>query len=199
MGTTNLNDLSIDSLTIAGVSVNTAVLLASGQAVDLNGEAGGLILDAAAVVVLQGATAGHGKLVISGTTVLDAVSTGLTVTGTETVSGIITATGGIKGPVVTISGDGAITISPNALVMLSKGTAAAITIAAPTNTTHDGYIIRVFSSTAAAHVITCSTDGFNAKGSSGTITFAANIGSSTTIVAMGGHWYTLAGIGATVA
>jgi hypothetical protein len=43
---TNLNALAVDSITIAGVAVDTAVLLASGQAVDLNGEAAGMIIDA---------------------------------------------------------------------------------------------------------------------------------------------------------
>lgn len=186
---TNLNDLYVDSIHIAGVSVSTAVLLASGQAVDLNGEAGGLILDAAAVVVLQGATAGHAKLDVSGSNVVDVSAAATALTGTLSVSGITTATGGSNVPVATIAGDGAITILPGGKVRLSKGSAAAITIAAPTNTTHDGYQMTVFSSTAFAHVITCSTDGFNAKGSSGILTFGGAIGDSAVITAMGGHWY----------
>src|SRR5262249_35010786 len=69
-----------------------------------------------------------------------------------------------------ISGDGAITILEGTVV-LSKGTAAAITLAAPTAGAQsaggdDGKVLRVVSTTAAAHVITSGTDGFNAKGSS---------------------------------
>src|SRR5258708_15174185 len=139
MGATNLDELDVNSLKIAGVSVSTAVLLASGQAVDLNGEAGGLILDAAAIVVVEGATAGHAKIDVSSSTVVDVTATGVAITGTESVSGVLTATGGIKTPVVTLSGDGAITIAPHTIVRLSKGSAAAITLAAPTNPTHDGY------------------------------------------------------------
>jgi hypothetical protein len=44
--TTNFNDVVVDSITVDGVSVVTALLLASGQVADLNGEAYGLVLDA---------------------------------------------------------------------------------------------------------------------------------------------------------
>ncbi len=47
VGDTNLTNLVLSgTLTIQDVSVVTALLLASGQAVDLNGESGGLIFDA---------------------------------------------------------------------------------------------------------------------------------------------------------
>ena len=196
---TKLTDLQVDSITIGGVAAVTAVLLASGQAVDMNGEAGGLILDAAAIVVIEGATAGHAKIDVSSSTVFDLTAAGVAITGTASVSGILTATGGVVSPVTTIAGDGAITIAPSAMIKLSKGTAAAITLAAPTTTTHDGYKVMVFSTTAAAHVITGSVDGFNAKGSSGTITFGGAIGDSVSLVAMGGHWYTTSKVNATVA
>lgn len=110
----------------------------------------------------------------------------------------LTIKDGIVGVIQAITGDGAITIQ-NASVFLSKGSAAAITLAAPTAGTHDGIIIRVVAISAQAHVITGGVDGFNAKGSSGTITFGGAIGDSVTLVAYNGHWYTLAAINATVA
>lgn len=100
-----------------------------------------------------------------------------------------------------ITGDGAITI-PGAMyaqVNLSKGSAAAITIAAPTSGTDDGKVIDVFTSSAQAHVITCSTDGFNAKGSSGTATFTAAIGNAAKILCDDGHLYVIQKNGVTVA
>lgn len=100
-----------------------------------------------------------------------------------------------------ITGDGAITI-PGAMyaqVNLSKGSAAAITIAAPTSGTDDGKVIEVWTSTAQAHVITCSTDGFNAKGSSGTATFANTIGNSVKFVCDDGHLYAVQKNGVTIA
>ena len=122
---------------------------------------------------------------------LDATAiTATTFTGTHV--------GGQQDTVVAITGDGAITIVPCS-VFLSKGSAAAITLAAPTTVTHDGYTIRIVAISAQAHVVTGSVDGFNAKGSSGTLTFGGALGDSVTLVAKGGHWYTLAKINVTVA
>lgn len=102
-----------------------------------------------------------------------------------------------------LSADGAISIKDGVCV-ITKGTAVAATLAKPTAGAisaggDDGRILRVVSSTAAAHVITCSTDGFNAKGSSGTATFGAAIGNGTTLIAYNGHWYNLAQTGITYA
>lgn len=101
-------------------------------------------------------------------------------------------------PVVVITGDGAIT-AKGGNVLLTKGSAAAITLAAPTAGADDGKELSIVGTTAFAHVITSGVDGFNAKGSSGTITFAASKGSSQTLVAYNGHWYTLGGVGSTIA
>ena len=91
----------------------------------------------------------------------------------------------------TISGDGAITIptGDHAFVLLTKGSAAAITIAAPA-LADNGKVINVKSNTAFAHVITSSVDGFNAKGSSGTATAATAFTGELMLVADTGHWYT---------
>lgn len=229
-------DLYADRLTIANALVYTALLLASGQVVDLNGEADALIFDALQNVRMDGSTAGHLKIKIAGAydfditaNLLTALSgsviatntiaettaaSGVTIDGVLLKDGGVTASGGVTGDVTgnltgnvtgnvagvltggqkdtvtTITGDGAITIAPGA-VKLSKGSAAAITLAAPTTTTHDGYILRIFSSSAQAHVVTGGVDGFNAKGSSGTLTFGGAIGDSIVLIAMSGHWYTL--------
>lgn len=102
-----------------------------------------------------------------------------------------------------ITGDGAIPIVPG-IYHLTKGSAAAITLAAPTAGAasvggHDGVIITVVSETAFAHVITGSVRGFNGKGSSGTITFGTAKGNTVTLIARNGDWFTLGAIGATVA
>jgi hypothetical protein len=109
-----------------------------------------------------------------------------------------TLSGGQKDVPVAITGDGAITVAPSS-VFLSKAGAAAITIVAPTVTTHDGYIIRVVAISAQAHVITSGVVGFNAKGSSGTLTFGGAIGDSVTLIAYQGNWYTLAKVNVTAA
>ncbi len=120
-----------------------------------------------------------------------------TSTAGVTIDGLLVKDG-IVGAIQAITGDGAITIQ-NATVILSKGSAAAITLAAPTNGTHDGYTIKVISASAFAHVITGGVDGFNAKGSSGTLTFGGAKGDSVTLVAYGGHWYTASKVNVTPA
>lgn len=118
---------------------------------------------------------------------------------TGNVTGNITGniTGGqITVPVV-ISGDGAITVTPST-VYLTKGSAAAITIAAPT-AAQDGTLIWVYTETAFAHVITSGTVGFNEKGSSGTCTFTADKGNAVLLHARNGHWWTIIKTGVTSA
>lgn len=101
-----------------------------------------------------------------------------------------------------LAGDGTVSIKDGREV-ISKATAAAITLPPPTAGLptaggDDGKELTIVSSTAAAHVITCS-QGFNGKGSSGTATFAASKGSSVTLVAFNGQWYVSANVGATLA
>jgi hypothetical protein len=75
------------------------------------------------------------------------------------------------------------------LVVVTKGTAAALTLAAPTAATDDGKVIVVISSTAAAHTITQTTPGFNGGGAASDVaTFAAAIGNSIELVAYNGVW-----------
>lgn len=97
-----------------------------------------------------------------------------------------------------ITGDGAISIKEG-YVVLSKGSAGAITIADPIATTDDGKIIRVIAISAQAHVITAATSGFNAKGSSGTATFGAALGNTVVLLAYQGDWYVIGNINITVA
>ena len=95
-----------------------------------------------------------------------------------------------------LADDGAITIPDGGVktVFLTKGTASAITVAAPTATTHDGVIIHVVSTTAAAHTITATTIGFNAgDAASDVATLGAAKGNGLSFVAYQGEWYVLPG------
>ena len=62
------------------------------------------------------------------------------------------------------------------------------TIAAPTAGTGDGIRMLLVSTHARAYTLRCS-DGFNAKGSSGILTWTGAIGNSCWIVSYNGHWY----------
>lgn len=97
-----------------------------------------------------------------------------------------------------LSGDGAITIKRGA-AYITKGSIAALTLAAPTAGTDDFKFLFITSTTAFAHVITSSVRGFNGKGSSGTLTWAAAKGNSIVLMAYNGDWWVFAPNGVTVA
>lgn len=89
----------------------------------------------------------------------------------------------------TISGDGAITISPGT-VKLTKGSAAAITLAAPT-AAQEGTTIVVTAGSAFAHVITATgllEDGVTG-GAKNTATFGAFVGATITLAAINLKWH----------
>jgi hypothetical protein len=93
--------------------------------------------------------------------------------------------------IVTITGDGAITIQRSA-VALTKGSAAAITLAAPT-AAQAGTIVRIVAGSAFAHVVTATgliDDGVTG-GSKTTATFGAFVGASLTLMAYNLKWVVL--------
>ncbi len=88
-----------------------------------------------------------------------------------------------------LAADGAITITEGAAVV-TKGTACVITLAAPTATVDDYKVLRIISTTAAAHTVTQTTPGYN-NGSTATdvATFGAAIGNNFAVIAYQGVWY----------
>jgi hypothetical protein len=116
----------------------------------------------------------------------------LTVSGTFSSTGLITATAGVKIPVQVASADGAITIR-NGIVVITKGSAAALTLAAPTATTHDGYVLYIDAHTAHAHTITLAT-GLRGAGAGADVgTFGGAIGDGIVLYAYNGAWYPVNG------
>lgn len=120
------------------------------------------------------------------------------VTGISTFTGAVTAPAGITGnvtgnvsggaqrPVVVIAGDGAITIA-DSVVILTKGSAAAITLAAPTAVTHDGMRIDIIAGSAQAHVVT--TTGAAGGAGQDVLTFGGAINDSISLIARNALWY----------
>ena len=99
---------------------------------------------------------------------------------------------------VIASADGAITIK-NSTVVVTKGTAAALTLGTPT-TAQNGTTIVIVAATAAAHTVTASTIGFNAANTSGDVgTFGGAIGDGMTVVAYGGEWLVTNNVNVTLA
>ena len=110
--------------------------------------------------------------------------------GTHTGNVIGNVNGGEIHAGVAAAGDGAIAIpAASGDVYITKGSIAALTIAAPTAGTDDNKELTIWSETAFAHVITCASDGFNSKGASGTLTFGGAKGDSVKIKARNGHWW----------
>lgn len=96
------------------------------------------------------------------------------------------------------SAAGAIAIKPST-VFITKGTAAAMTLAAPTAGTHDGVEIVIVAATAAAHTVTNSSPGFNGAGTSGDVaTFGGAVGDNIRVVAYNGKWHVLSSVNVTL-
>jgi hypothetical protein len=92
-----------------------------------------------------------------------------------------------------LSADGAVTISAaTKTYFITKASAAAITIADPTSTTHDGVTLTFVATTAAAHTVSnAAGSGFNAAGAAGDVaTFGGAKGDCFSITAYQGKWYT---------
>jgi hypothetical protein len=114
---------------------------------------------------------------------LDKIDVAIALVNT-TLSGLGASVG--PGSVPTYAADGAIT-QKLGTVTISKGSAAAMTLAAPTSGTDDGKHLTILSTTAFAHVVTGAA-GFNG-GANHTATFGAAVGNMLKLVAIGGVWY----------
>jgi hypothetical protein len=122
------------------------------------------------------------------------------VTGTVTADGGFATTGNVevdgtlysKGDIFPLSADGAVSITGyDRTLVITKGSACALTIADPTTGTHDGIEMTFIATTAHAHTLDNSAgSGFNAGGAASDVaTFGGARGDNITIVAYQGKWY----------
>lgn len=119
----------------------------------------------------------------------------LTVTGTITGDVTGDVTGAVTETLTEYADDGAITVAPH-IAVLTKGTAQAMTLSAPST---DGVIIKIVSATAAAHTVTATTIGFNATDTAGDVgTFGGAIGDGIQVVSHNGEWLVLNNINVTL-
>lgn len=104
--------------------------------------------------------------------------------------GTLTVTGATVPAFAVASGDGAIT-AKSGVVFITKGSAAALTIADPTATTDDGKRLTVISTTAFAHTVSnAAGSGFNAGGAATDVgTYGGAKGDNFEFVAYQGKWY----------
>ena len=126
---------------------------------------------------------------------LKQVNTG--VSGNQTISGVMSATGYTEPPVTLTGSADAIPQHTSATYILNRAGIDAATLAAPTATTDDGVTITVTSNTAFAHTLT-STGNLQTGGTTvNTATFAAHPGASVTLCAYQGKWNVQASNGIT--
>lgn len=121
---------------------------------------------AKAGVTIEDCQAGFFEYVVSGSTYIKITSNG-------------------QNAVTVASGDGALPIQ--GLVMVTKGSAAALTLATPTAGTDDGRVLTVQSTTAFAHTITTASNKIN--GSLHIATFDTKAGCVCILRAYNGVWY----------
>lgn len=118
---------------------------------------------------------------------------------TGNVTGNVTGdvVGGLKNTVVAVTADGAITVpTVNKSYFITKAGVAAMTIADPTATTHDGVRLTFISTTANAHTLSNAAGSgfFSSGGGSKDIgTFGGAIGDGIVIEAYQGKWYIVPG------
>lgn len=98
------------------------------------------------------------------------------------------------------SADGAISIK-DGVVIITKASAAALTLANPTATVDDYKILRIISATAAAHTVSNAAGaGFNAGGSGADVgTFGGAKGDNLVVMAYQGVWYVVSKVNVTLA
>lgn len=229
------NHLRVKKLSISGVDLKTALLLATGQVVDLNGEAYGLVLDADADtaigasvddvinIKINGAEdfrilanifrALSGSVIETDTVNETTSAAGVTIDGVllkdsqvttdvilektaaagVTIDSVLLKDGVVKSTPLAVTADGAIAIPPgDKTYFITKAGVAAMTIAAPTVTTHDGIRLTFISTTAQAHTLDMASSGING-GSADIGTFGGAAGDGVTIQAYQGHWYEVPG------
>lgn len=183
----------------ADKNVDTLAIAASGLKI---GAGAGTAVTATAAELNVAAGVTPGTAIASKAVVTDA---NIDVGGLRnvTATGVVTAATVVaKETVAAVTGDGAITIpSGHKSFFITKAGVAAMTLANPTATTHDGIRLTFVAATANAHTLDNSAGaGFNAGGAGGDIgTFGGDTGDGLVIEAYQGVWYVLNNINVTIA
>lgn len=211
MGTTNFDDLVVDSIIVNGVSVVTALLLASGQVADLNGEAYGLVLDADADTAIGASVddiinikvagaedfriAANTLTALSGSTIATNTIAETTAGSGVTVDGALIKDGHTDAGrhVQELTASGAITLNSGAVHLNHATVVIAATLDAPT--AGDELIIVDSSATGtAAHTVTLGA-GVTFDGTNNTATFNALAETLHIYAISATRWVILANIG----
>ena len=114
-------------------------------------------------------------------------------------AGVAAANFALEEPAQVVSVDAAITIK-RGVVIITKGSAAAITLANPTATTDDFKTLQIMSTTAFAHTVSNAAGaGFNGGGAGTDVgTFGTAKGNNIVLVAYQGVWYVQSSVNVTL-
>lgn len=199
-GSTIKTNTIAETTAASGVTVD-GVLLKDGGAVFA--DAASIEVDtineatAAAGVTVDGVLIKDGGAVFAdaATIEIDTINEATAAAGV-TIDGVLIKDTAVQGrtPPIAVTGDGAISIPTyNAIHFITKAGVAAMTLADPTATTHDGVELTFIATTANAHTLDNSAgSGFNGVGAGGDLgTFGGAIGDLIKITAYQGVWYTL--------
>lgn len=172
------------TLTTPNIGAATATSI---NGVTISGGSGALTFTAPSTFTLPGDDL---TLTTTGSTSLTLPTTGTlaTLAGTEALSNKTITASSLRKINTSYSADGAIAITASGNAVITKGSAAAMTVAAPSS--QDGTEITIISGSNNAHVITFTGttlyDG--TTGANTTVTMAAFIGAAVTILASGSIW-----------
>lgn len=128
-----------------------------------------------------------GSFTVSDTTTAQTL-TNKTLTSPALTSPVITAKPTVYSTDTTISGDGAVDFSLGDLFLLTKGSAAAITLADPV-AADNGRVICIRSGSAFAHVITLASGIGGVTSTDDVITFTNRASASITLKAINAKWW----------
>lgn len=210
------NHIIVKKLTVAGQDVTGGIVLSSGQTVDINGIADGLVLDADADtsissptddqidIEVSGAddfritantlTALSGSTIATDTLAETTAGSGITADSVLLKDGTVTA----RNPTVEVTADGAITVpNGNTTYFITKAGVAAMTLVDPTTVTHDGLRLTFISTTAQAHTLDLVT-GING-GAADVGTWGGAAGDMVQIEAWDGVWWLVSATNVTFA
>lgn len=95
----------------------------------------------------------------------------------------------LAGDFLPIASNGAVNPHVAARYLITKAGVAALTLAAPTAGTEDGLQVEIVSNTANAHTLTATGLFRDGSASVNLATFAAQIGASIILQAIGGKWF----------
>jgi hypothetical protein len=205
---TTYTNLDVENLRVNGNTVAGGLILGTSEVVDLNGEADALILDADQDTTISAPTddqidieingaddfriTANTFTALSGSTIATNTIAETTAASGVTVDGVLLKDGVVRDVITEVTGAGAITIPVgDTKYVITAGSGVALTIANPTDTTHDGLTLTFFSATAQAHTLSNAAGaGFNGAGAGGDVgTFGGAIGDGLQITAWNAVWH----------